>query len=108
MKIILKIIFLYLVLTGCSMNHALKKTFVGKETETLEKQFGKPATVIPRSADSIMVFERKNDLDGTEISQGRGTLDPILSPRVTKIERYLFTVKSGRITDARYERIYER
>ena len=97
-----------LFIFSCSMNSALQKSFTGKETSVLEEHFGRPTTVLPRSADSLLIFERKNDLEGTDISQGKLTLDPIHSPKVTKIERYYFTVQKGKITGTRYEKFYEK
>ncbi|MCD6353990.1 MAG: hypothetical protein J7L95_00420 [Prolixibacteraceae bacterium] len=46
-------------------------------------------------------------MGSTEISQGKLTLDPIISPRANKTERYYFTVKDSIITHVKFEEEYE-
>jgi hypothetical protein len=99
---------LFVFAAACSTQKQLNKSFNGKHVSVAEKQFGQPVTIIEHQADSIYVFERKEELNSTEISQGRMTLDPMVTPRVHKTERYYFTVRNGTIKESRFEEEYER
>lgn len=106
-----KIIFLLLLpmfLFSCGNQHKLVKSYSGKQVSALYKEFGNPTTVIVNEKDSIFVYEKTEELQGTEISQGKLTLDPIYTPPVTKIKRTYFTIRNGVVTDARTEEEYER
>jgi hypothetical protein len=107
----LKTIFIFLIFLGlisCGTQQQLKKSFTGKPVTVLEPQFGKPETIIETAGDSVYIFEKTEELRGTEISQGRMTLDPIVTPKVKKTERFYFTVKNGLIIKTRFEEEYER
>ncbi len=99
---------LFLILVACGTQKQLGKSFNGKPVSVAEEQFGQPVSVIENQVDSIYVFERKEKLSSTEISQGRMTLDPMVSPVVQKTERFYFTVRNGRIAESRFEEEYER
>jgi len=106
-----KTIFIFLIFIGlisCGTQQQLKKSFTGKPLSVLEPQFGKPVTIIKTAGDSVYIFEKTEALRSAEISQGRMTLDPILTPKVTKTERFYFTVKNGLIIKTRFEEEYKR
>jgi hypothetical protein len=64
--------------------------------------------VIESAGDSVYIYEKTEELRSMEISQGRLALDPIVTPRVNKTERFYFTVKKGIIIKTRFEEEYER
>lgn len=102
-------IFLVILLAlSCSTQRQLKKSFTGRPVTALEGKFGQPHSVIEKKDGTIYIFEKSETLKSTKISQGKLTLDPIISPKVTKTERYYFTVKNGIITKTRFEEEYER
>jgi hypothetical protein len=105
-------IFIFMLLivftVACGTQKQLNKSFNGKPVSVAEQQFGRPVTVIDRQADSVYVFERKEELKSTEISQGKLALDPMVTPGVHKTERFYFTVVKGRIVESRFEEEYER
>ena len=106
-----KIAFLLLILivsVSCSTQRQLRKAFVGKPVSKMETNFGQPKTVIEKEGEKLYIFEKTEKLASTEIGQGQLTLDPIITPKVTKTERYYFTVKNGTIIKARFEEDYER
>ncbi|WP_372950381.1 hypothetical protein [Mariniphaga sp.] len=106
-----KIIFIFLVFIGlvsCGTQQQLKKSFTGKPSSVLEPRFGQPVTIIETAGDSVYIFENTEELGSTEINQGRLALDPMVSPKVNKTERFYFTVKNGLIIKTRFEEEYER
>lgn len=106
-----KIVFTLLVfflLASCGTQQQLKKSYTGKSVSSLEPRFGEPITIIETAGDSVYIFEKTGELRSTEISQGRLTLDPIVTPKVKKTERFYFTVKNGLIIKTRFEEEYER
>jgi hypothetical protein len=108
MKKILFILMTIIIQVSCSTQHRLQKAYSGKPVEIVKKDFGNPETIIQNQDDSVYVYETEEQLAGTEISQGKLTLDPIVSPPVTKTERFYFTVNKGIVTQARYEEVYDR
>ena len=107
----MKFIFVILIATvflACGSQRSLQKAYNGKPVESLHKEYGNPSTVIEQNGDSIYVFEKTQTLRSTEISQGKLTLDPIITPAVVKTERYYFTVKNGIITTVRTGEEYKR
>lgn len=100
-------LFLFLLIS-CGTQRQLQKAFVGKPVSALNEEFGTPETVIDKEQEKIYIFEKEKKLKSTEIDQGKLTLDPIVTPRVLKTERYIFTVKSGEVVKARYQEEYER
>ncbi len=97
-----------LFLVSCGTQYRLQKSYSGKPVETLKKEFGIPLKVVRNQADSVYVYEKKQKLQSTEISQGKLTLDPIITPSAVKTKRYYFTVKKGIISNVRYAEGYER
>ncbi|HZH74330.1 MAG TPA: hypothetical protein VFD91_17695 [Mariniphaga sp.] len=105
--------FLYILLiisfmVSCSTTRKLQKSYNGKPVSILKKDYGIPSTIIERKRDTIYIYEKADSLRSTEISQGRLTLDPIITPAVVKTERFYFTVEKGIITEVRSEDEYKR
>ncbi len=105
-----KILFLLvtLVALSCSQQRVLKKTYVGKPVDVLSAKYGNPKVVLDQKDAKVYVYEIVKDLKSTEISQAKLTLDPVVSPMVQKTERYYFTIKEGKIVNARIEEEYDR
>lgn len=101
---LLTVIFLF----SCGTQKQLQKAFVGKPVSELKKKFGEPKTILDNDEEMVYVFEIIEELESTEISQGKLTLDPIITPKVTKTERYYFTVKDGKVVGTKFEEDYER
>ncbi len=102
------IFLVFFGLVSCGTQQQLKKSFTGKPSSVLEPRFGQPVSIIETIGDSVYIFEKTEELRGTEISQGRMTLDPIVTPKVKKTERFYFTVKNGIILKTKFEEEYER
>lgn len=107
MKQIIFLSFLVLILS-CSPQKKLLNSYIGKPVETMESQYGKAVTVFDKKEGKVYIFEKTKYLKGTEISQGKLTLDPIVTPQVEKKERYYVTVKNGVIASVKQENEYER
>ena len=105
-----KTLYLLLVLAAlsCSQQRVLRKTYVGKPLEVLSGKYGNPKVVLYQKDAKVYVYEIVKDLKSTEISQAKLTLDPMVSPMVQKTERYYFTIKDGKIVNARIEEEYDR
>jgi hypothetical protein len=101
-------LLIFFLLVSCGAQQQLKKSYTGKSVSSLEPRFGEPATIIGTAYDSVYIFEKTEELRSTEISQGRLTLDPIVTPKVKKTERFYFTIKNGLIVKTRFEEEYER
>ena len=99
---------LFMALFSCGTQKQLQRDFVGKPVSALGKTFGQPKTVIEKNDSKIYIFEKEEELKSTEIDQGRLTLDPIVTPKVVKTERYIFTVKDSVVQSVRMEEEYER
>ncbi|NQU85975.1 MAG: hypothetical protein HQ541_09465 [Mariniphaga sp.] len=102
--IILVIIPLFL---ACSGLKQLKK-YNGMEARSLEKDFGKPTSIIPTSDGEIYIYETKTKLESTEIGKGQTTLDPMVSPAATKTEKTIFTFVNGKVVGVKKEIEYDR
>src|SRR5690606_16915783 len=105
------LIFILLVaglLTSCGAHRKLQRNYTGKPVAVLQNEYGNPSSVIERENDTIYIFEKSEELNSTEISQGKLTLDPIVTPAVVKTSRYYFTVKNGIITEIRTDEEYQR
>ncbi len=101
------VIFLFLML-ACGTQKKLQRSYVGKPITQFEQDFGKAVTVIERTEGEVYIFEQTEELSSTEISQAKLTLDPMVTPNVTKTERYYVTVKDGKIVKIEQENEYER
>lgn len=102
------ILMILLLVVACGTQRQLRKAYVGQPATKPGEKFGSPANIIERAGDSIYIFEKTKELRSTEISQGKFTLDPMVSPKVTKTEMYYFTVEDGIIVKTRFEEKYER
>lgn len=98
----------FLLVYGCGTQNQLKKAWMNQSEIKLQESFGAPTTIIERESDKIFVFEKQEELKSTEISQGKLALDPIMSPKVMKTERYIFTIREGIIIRTNFEEEYER
>jgi hypothetical protein len=96
-----------LILAGCSTTGKLKK-FAGQPVENIQTKFGKPTTVMPIKDGFLYIYETTTKLTSTEISKGQITLDPMVSPAVTKTEKIIFTVRNGIVEKTQKEIGYSR
>lgn len=106
-----KLLFIVLIaglITACGAQRNLQKNYAGKPVTVLQDEYGDPSSVIERDNDTIYIFEKLEELNSTEISQGKLTLDPIVTPAVVKTSRYYFTVKNGIISEVRTDEEYQR
>jgi len=103
----LLLLFLVVVL-ACSPQNRIQRSYVGKPIISLQEELGKPQNVFENEDGKVYIFEKQKDLKGTEISQGRLALDPIVTPKVQKTERYYVTVKDSVIVKIKLENEYER
>ena len=104
---LLFVIFLLGVI-ACSTQKKLQRTYIGKHVSAMEAEFGKPKTILKKEEETVYVFEKTAELKSTEIHQAKLTLDPMVTPKVTKTERYYFTVRDNMITDVKLENDYMR
>jgi hypothetical protein len=74
----------------------------------VQEKFGEPITILEKEGKQIYVYEVLAELKSTEISQGKLTLDPIVTPPVKKTKRYFFTIKDNIVVKTRLEEEYER
>lgn len=102
------VIILIFIAASCSSQKNLQKSFIGKPTSVLKEQFGSPETILDQGDEKVYVYKRIKKLKSTEISQGKLTLDPIISPKVKKTEHFYFTVKNGKIVKVKLEQEYKR
>ncbi len=96
------------VLVSCGSQHKLQKTYIGKPLSAMEAEFGSATTVFNKESGDIYIFEKVEKLKSTEISQHKLTLDPMVTPQVTKKSRYTVTVVDEVITKVELEEEYER
>jgi hypothetical protein len=101
-------ILLFFIVFACGTKKQLQRQFKAQPLSVLKETFGEPKTILEQENGNVYVFERLKKLESTEISQGKLTLDAIISPKVNKIERYYFTVRDSIIVETRYEEEYER
>ena len=97
-----------ILIISCSGQKKFTKTYYGKSVTELTEEFGSPKTILERENEKIYVFEKVEKLRSTEINQAKLTLDPMITPSVTKTERFYFTVQKGVIVKAKKEEEYER
>ena len=100
--------FLVFFFAACIPQRKLQRSLVGKPFAEIKKELGQPTTVFDNEDGKLYVFEKEEELESTEIHQARLTLDPIVTPKVLKTERYYITVKGEVVTKVRIENEYER
>jgi hypothetical protein len=105
-QIFLSLILLFFI--SCGIQKQLNKAYIGKTVSELTEKLGNPKTVIDKGDEKDYVFEKTIELKSAEISQGKLTLDPMVSPMAKKTERYYFTVTDGKVVTAKMEEEYER
>lgn len=97
-----------LTMFACSMQRKLSRQYIGKDISEIEAELGQPKTVLDRDDGKVYVFEKTEELHSTEISQAKMTLDPMVTPKVLKTERYYITVVNDVVTKVEIENEYER
>ncbi|WP_167619370.1 hypothetical protein [Maribellus sediminis] len=102
------LLLLLILVFGCSSQKKLQRTFVGKPLSAFEKAYGKPVALLDRSEGKVYVFAKTEVLKSTEIGQAKLTLDPMMTPTVTKTDKYYVTVKNDVVTKVKQETEYER
>lgn len=102
------LVLLIFTMFSCATGKQARKTYIGQSVAELKEKFGEPKTVFDKENEKIYVFEVLKELESTEISQGKLTLDPIVTPPVKKTERYYFTVKNDVVVKTKFEEEYER
>lgn len=105
---ILIVVLYVLTLFACGNQQQLQRQFKGQPLTFLKETFGEPKTVLQQGNETVYMFEKLKKLESTEISQGKLTLDEIVTPKVNKTERYYFTVRDSIVVDTKYEEEYER
>jgi hypothetical protein len=105
-KILVLIIALFVF--ACSPQKKIQKTYIGQPISVLEKELGKALTVFNKNDGKEYIFETVKALKSAEISQHKLTLDPMVSPKATKTERYTVKVVDGVITKIDFDEEYER
>ena len=108
MKFNILFVFIVLFVISCGTERQLTRHFKGKPVSELGLEFGAPKSVIDSDGEKIYIYEKTEKLNSTEINQGKLTLDPIVTPKVLKTERYFFTIKNNIVTKVRFEEEYER
>jgi len=107
----MKRIFTFIILLSilaCSPQRKLSRQYIGKTVSEIKKELGQPKTILEQADGEVYVFEKIEELKSTEIGQAKLTLDPIVTPKVTKTERYYVTVKDNVVTKIKLENEYER
>ncbi len=105
-----RILFFVLILLAfsCGPQRKLHKTYIGQPVETMEAKYGKAKSTLEKGGETLYIYEKIENLESTEISQHKLTLDPMITPQVKKTERYYVTVKDGIITNIKLENEYQR
>jgi hypothetical protein len=104
----LLVFILLLTLWGCGPQRKLQRSYVGKSLAEIKQDFGEPKTAFESDEGKVYIFEKQEDLKGTVINQGRLSLDPMVTPKVQKTERYYVTVVHEVVTKITVENDYER
>lgn len=107
MRQVIFIVFIILTVS-CGTQRKLQKAFIGERSSILKEQFGDPKTILDQGDEKVYVYEKIEELRSTEINQAQLTLDPIITPKVTKTERCYFYVKDGKIVKVKMDEEYER
>ncbi|WP_340114908.1 hypothetical protein [Maribellus mangrovi] len=105
-RVILAVLLIFLL--SCSAQRKLQRTYIGQPLSSFEADFGKPVAILERSEGKVYVYEKVEKLRSTEIGQAKVTLDPMVSPEVTKTEKYYVRLKNDRISQVKLENEYKR
>ena len=93
---------------ACSPQRKLSRQYIGKTISEIQKELGQPKTILDQADEKVYIFEKTEQLKSTEINQAKLTLDPMVTPKVIKTERYYVTVKDEVVTKIKLENEYER
>lgn len=106
--IITNLVGIIFLLFSCGTQNKLNRAWMNQPETKLQESFGSPTRIIEVDNDKVFIFEKNEELRSTEISQGKLSLDPMISPKVLKTERYIFTIREGIIIKTNFEEEYER
>ena len=102
------VLIVVVILVSCGSQKQLQKAYLGKSISAITERFGEPKTILQQGMQKTYVFELTKNLESTEVSQGKLSLDPIITPKVKKTERYYFTVENDKVVKTKFEEEYER
>lgn len=102
------LLLLSVLLMACSPHKKLARHYIGKTLQEINRELGPSKTVFKKQDYDLYIFEKQKHLKATKIDQGKITLDKMVTPPVTKTERYYVTVKNDTIQAIRYEKVYNR
>jgi len=108
MKYKITLFFLIVFMIACGTQNKIGRQYVNKPITDLKEAFGEPKTVIESADGHVFIYEKEKKLESTEISQGKLTLDPIITPKATKTTRYYFIVKNDTVVSSKFEEEYKR
>ena len=106
--IITNLVGIIFLLFSCGTQNKLNRAWMNQPETKLQESFGSPTRIIEVDNDKVFIFEKNEELRSTEINQGKLSLDPMISPKVLKTERYIFTIREGIIIKTNFEEEYER
>lgn len=101
-------LFLFVVLVACGTQNKISRQYVNKPVTDLKEAFGELKAVIESADGQIYIYEKETELRSTEISQGKSTRDPIITPKAIKITRYYFVVKNDTVVSSKFEEEYKK
>jgi len=102
--------FLLIIVTGCTMQQKLTRTYVGMKWEQVQLDKGRPNR-IEKQADGgqVMIYVQDKNLGKAPINTGSFQYDEFDSPAATKTETtYFYVSKDGIVERVGFERQYER
>jgi len=108
MKYRIILLFVVIFITACGAQRKISRQYNNKSVADIKETFGEPKTVIESANGHIFIYEIEKELESTVVSQGKLTLDPIITPKATKITRYYFTVKNDTVISSKFEEEYKR
>lgn len=111
MNRILVFLVIALITSSCGIQAKLNRDFKGESIEEVTEAFADlyPSKIRMPNGYTKIIYTKEDRLEGTTISQGTNTLDPIHSPSVTKVEQFIFIVdENGVVISIEYESSYKR
>ena len=100
--------FMVVLIAACGTQNKISRQYINKSVAELNEAFGEPKTVIENAEERVFIYEKDKALESMEISQGKFTRDPIITPKTIKITRYYFTVKNDTVVSSKFEEEYKR
>ena len=98
--------FVVVFIAACGTQRKINRQYINKPLTDLQEEFGEPKTVIESADGYVFIYETEKKLESTEISQGKLTRDPIITPKAVKTTRYYFVVKNDTVISSRFEEEY--